>query len=65
MRGDIFAGTGPEAGAWSERMNGPARWWTLLPKAFAAPVSNTPVASAPASSTPVASMPATAATPPG
>ncbi|HEV7694609.1 MAG TPA: MltA domain-containing protein [Hyphomonadaceae bacterium] len=56
MRGDIFAGTGPEAGAWSERMNGPARWYTLLPKAFA------PTA---VSSTPIASMPATAASPAG
>jgi membrane-bound lytic murein transglycosylase A len=39
-RGDIFAGTGPEAGAWAEKMNGPARWFTLLPKQFAAPVAS-------------------------
>ena len=43
-RGDVFAGTGPEAGAFAERMNsaGP-RWFTLLPKQFA---PATPVASA-------------------
>ncbi len=39
-RGDIFAGTGAEAGAWAEKMNGPARWFTLLPKQFAAPVAS-------------------------
>ncbi len=39
-RGDVFAGTGPEAGAFAEKMNStPARWWTLLPKAFAAPIA--------------------------
>jgi membrane-bound lytic murein transglycosylase A len=32
LRGDVFAGSGPEAGRWAERMNGPARWWTLLPR---------------------------------
>jgi membrane-bound lytic murein transglycosylase A len=41
MRGDVFAGSGPEAGAWAEKMNGPARWWTLLPRA----VTNAPIAS--------------------
>jgi membrane-bound lytic murein transglycosylase A len=52
-RGDIFAGTGPEAGAWAERMNGPARWWTLLPKQLAAPVATTaPIASLPPSAKP-------------
>lgn len=30
-RGDVFFGPGPEAGAMAERMNAPARWWTLLP----------------------------------
>ena len=46
-RGDIFAGTGADAGAFAERMNssGP-QWWTLLPKQFA---RGTPVASASAS----------------
>jgi membrane-bound lytic murein transglycosylase A len=33
LRGDVFAGAGPEAGRWAERMNAPARWWTLLPRA--------------------------------
>lgn len=32
MRGDVFWGSGPEAGRAAERMNAPARWWTLLPK---------------------------------
>jgi membrane-bound lytic murein transglycosylase A len=32
LRGDFFAGTGPEAGKWAERMNAPARMWTLIPK---------------------------------
>ena len=41
MRGDVFAGSGPEAGAFAEKMNAPARWWTLLPRAF----SNAPIAS--------------------
>lgn len=41
MRGDVFAGSGPDAGAWAETMNGPARWWTLLPRA----VTATPIAS--------------------
>lgn len=49
-RGDLFAGTGPEAGAYAERMNSQAaRWWTLLPKNFNAPIVSTPIASAPAS----------------
>ncbi len=32
MRGDVFFGSGPEAGQQAERMNAPARWWTLLPR---------------------------------
>ncbi|HVY89918.1 MAG TPA: murein transglycosylase A [Hyphomonadaceae bacterium] len=32
MRGDVFVGAGPQAGAWAEKMNAPARWWTLVPK---------------------------------
>jgi membrane-bound lytic murein transglycosylase A len=32
LRGDFFAGTGPDAGKWAERMNSPARIWTLIPK---------------------------------
>ncbi|MES1202557.1 MAG: MltA domain-containing protein [Pseudomonadota bacterium] len=32
LRGDVFFGSGPEAGQAAERMNAPARWWTLLPK---------------------------------
>lgn len=37
LRGDVFFGSGPEAGHAAERMNAPARWWTLLPRG--APVS--------------------------
>jgi membrane-bound lytic murein transglycosylase A len=32
QRGDVFFGSGPEAGQGAERMNAPARWWTLLPR---------------------------------
>jgi membrane-bound lytic murein transglycosylase A len=32
LRGDVFFGTGPQAGAAAERMNAPAQFWTLLPK---------------------------------
>ena len=32
LRGDVFFGSGPEAGAAAEKMNAPARFWTLLPK---------------------------------
>ncbi|HWA22864.1 MAG TPA: MltA domain-containing protein [Caulobacterales bacterium] len=32
LRGDFFAGTGPEAGRWAERMNSPVKMWTLIPK---------------------------------
>jgi len=32
LRGDVFFGSGPEAGQRAERMNAPARWWTLLPR---------------------------------
>ncbi len=32
QRGDVFFGSGPEAGLGAERMNAPARWWTLLPR---------------------------------
>jgi membrane-bound lytic murein transglycosylase A len=39
LRGDVFWGTGSEAGAAAERMNGPARWWTLLPKPADIPVA--------------------------
>ncbi|MEZ5995068.1 MAG: MltA domain-containing protein [Hyphomonadaceae bacterium] len=37
LRGDVFFGAGAEAGQAAERMNAPARWWTLLPRG--APVS--------------------------
>lgn len=37
LRGDVFWGSGPEAGRAAESMNAPARWWTLLPRP--APVS--------------------------
>jgi membrane-bound lytic murein transglycosylase A len=37
LRGDVFFGSGAEAGRAAERMNGPARWWTLTPRA--APIS--------------------------
>jgi membrane-bound lytic murein transglycosylase A len=49
MRGDVFWGSGPEAGAAAEKINGPARWWTLVPRSF--------------SSGAVASVAATSATP--
>ena len=32
LRGDVFFGSGPQAGQSAERMNAPARWWTLLPR---------------------------------
>lgn len=42
-RGDIFAGTGAEAGAYAERMNASApRWYTLLPKSFSPPIASNP-----------------------
>lgn len=31
-RGDVFMGSGAEAGQRAEQMNAPARWWTLLPR---------------------------------
>ena len=37
QRGDVFFGAGPEAGRAAERMNSPARWWTLTPRG--APIS--------------------------
>ena len=37
LRGDVFFGSGREAGAAAETMNAPARWWTLLP--LGAPIS--------------------------
>jgi membrane-bound lytic murein transglycosylase A len=45
-RGDLFIGTGPEAGAFAERMNAQyPRWWTLLPKRPSTPIAG--VAAAP------------------
>ncbi len=35
LRGDVFFGPGYEAGQRAERMNAPARWWTLLPRGVA------------------------------
>lgn len=32
LRGDVFFGSGAEAGQAAEGMNAPARWWTLLPR---------------------------------
>lgn len=32
LRGDVFFGSGDQAGLGAERMNAPARWWTLLPR---------------------------------
>ena len=32
LRGDVFFGSGPQAGQGAERMNAPARWWTLMPR---------------------------------
>ena len=36
MRGDIYFGTGYEAGQRAGKMNAPGRMWALLPKAVAA-----------------------------
>jgi membrane-bound lytic murein transglycosylase A len=42
-RGDVFAGTGPEAGVYAERMNAAQpRWYTLLPKSFSPPIASNP-----------------------
>lgn len=39
-RGDLFIGTGPEAGAYAERMNAQfPRWWTLMPKRASTPIA--------------------------
>lgn len=35
LRGDVFFGSGAEAGRAAEQMNAPARWWTLLPRGMA------------------------------
>lgn len=35
LRGDVFWGSGDEAGRAAEGMNAPARWWTLLPRGAA------------------------------
>lgn len=32
LRGDVFWGSGAEAGHAAEQMNAPAHWWTLLPR---------------------------------
>lgn len=32
LRGDVFWGSGADAGRAAETMNAPARWWTLLPR---------------------------------
>ncbi len=32
LRGDVFWGSGPQAGRAAEQMNGPAQWWTLIPR---------------------------------
>ena len=40
LRGDVFFGTGDAAGAGAEKMNGPVRFWTLLPNPAAALVSD-------------------------
>jgi len=32
LRGDVFFGSGDQAGQAAENMNAPARWWTLLPR---------------------------------
>lgn len=47
-RGDVFVGTGSEAGAWAERMNSAApQWWTLLPRKFATPIAAAPITTPP------------------
>jgi membrane-bound lytic murein transglycosylase A len=37
LRGDVFFGTGDAALALAEKMNAPARFWTLLPRTLAEP----------------------------
>lgn len=32
QRGDVFFGSGDQAGVQAEKMNAPASWWTLLPR---------------------------------
>jgi membrane-bound lytic murein transglycosylase A len=46
LRGDVFIGTGAEAGVFAEKMNaaGP-RWWTLIPKQTETPVAGLDVRS--------------------
>ncbi len=41
LRGDVFFGSGSEAGARAERMNGAAQWWTLLPQKFDTQIAST------------------------
>jgi membrane-bound lytic murein transglycosylase A len=42
-RGDVFAGTGAEAGVYAERMNASSpRWYTLLPKSLSTPIASNP-----------------------
>jgi membrane-bound lytic murein transglycosylase A len=40
LRGDVFAGSGAAAGQYAEKMNGAARWWTLLPKPANQPIAS-------------------------
>jgi membrane-bound lytic murein transglycosylase A len=40
QRGDVFFGSGARAGESAERMNGVARWWTLLPRGRADAVAS-------------------------
>jgi membrane-bound lytic murein transglycosylase A len=35
VRGDLYFGTGPEAGAAADTVNAPGRLWVLLPRAVA------------------------------
>ena len=44
VRGDIYFGTGDEAGQCAGTMNAPGRMWALLPRPVAARLQNVPVA---------------------
>ena len=44
MRGDLYFGTGPEAGERAGTMNAPGRLWVFLPKAVAARINSTDMA---------------------
>ncbi|MEO0608711.1 MAG: 3D domain-containing protein, partial [Pseudomonadota bacterium] len=44
VRGDIYFGTGAQAGAAADTVNAPGRLWVLLPRAVAARLQSSPSA---------------------